>query len=429
MLKHSSIPDGWVFGILSDFADINPRLPNKAELLDDTKVSFIKMEDVSNNAVITNKRIRNYSEVSKGFTSFKNQDVLVAKITPCFENGKGGFADNLYNGVGFGSTEFHVIRSNEKLCSKYLYQFTNYSSFRLEAASNMTGSAGQRRVQTDFFKTYRMGFPPLPEQQKIAAILSSVDDVIEKTQSQIDKLKDLKAGMMQELLSPSEGSRQSKVMGHAEFKDSPLGRIPVGWDVLTIDDFVTKVGSGVTPKGGGKAYVDKGIPLIRSQNVYPDGLRLSDVCYITNEQHDKMANSKLKPNDVLLNITGASIGRCYYLPDDFTEGNVNQHVCIIRLKKSLVNHVFLSLILNSQFGQSQIMSLQAGGNREGLNFQQIRAIKLAIPTLKEQEMIAASVSSVDNKISVLRGKLKSTQNTKKALMQDLLTGKVRVQPD
>ncbi|WP_415882608.1 restriction endonuclease subunit S [Neptuniibacter sp. QD34_54] len=263
--------------------------------------------------------------------------------------------------------------------------------------------------------------PPLPEQQKIAAILSSVDDVIEKTQAQIDKLKDLKTGMMQELLT--------KGIGHTDFKDSPVGRIPVGWDVQSINDFVSKVGSGVTPKGGSKAYVEVGIPLIRSQNVYPDGLRLSDVSYITEEQHEKMANSKLQPNDVLLNITGASIGRCYYLPDDFMEGNVNQHVCIIRLKKQIINHVYLTLILNSQFGQSQIMNLQAGGNREGLNFQQIRAIRVAIPPLQEQIKIANAVSSVDRKIAAQNNKLESVKNAKKALMQDLLTGKVRVTVD
>ena len=201
----NAIPIGWYSGVLSDFSEINPRLAQKATLSDDTEVSFIKMEDVSNNAIIKNKRIRRYSKVAKGFTTFQNGDVLIAKITPCFENGKGGYAEDLILGVGFGSTEFHVIRAKKNSHSRFLYQFTNYSSFRLEAKSNMTGSAGQRRVPTDFFKTCKVVFPPLPEQQKIAAILSSVDGVIEKTQAQIDKLKDLKTGMMQELLTKGVG--------------------------------------------------------------------------------------------------------------------------------------------------------------------------------------------------------------------------------
>ena len=260
--------------------------------------------------------------------------------------------------------------------------------------------------------------PPLSEQQKIATILSSVDDVIEKTRAQIDKLKDLKTGMMQELLT--------KGIGHTEFKDSPVGFIPINWEVKQIGEMVVKVGSGITPRGGSASYVDVGIPLIRSQNVHSDGLRLDDVSYITETQHAKMSGSQLKSFDVLLNITGASIGRCYYLPPDFKEGNVNQHVCIIRLKQEVMDSVFLTFCLNSELGQRQVMSLQAGGNREGLNFQQVRAIRLAVPPIDEQKRIAEIVSSIEKNIRNKLAKLAHLSDTKKALMQDLLTGKVRV---
>src|SRR5690606_34346917 len=111
-------------------------------------------------------------------------------------NGKGGFVDNLQNGVGFGSTEFHVLRAKENSDPHFIYQVTNYPEFRIKGETNMTGSAGQRRVPTDYLKTFDVVFPPLPEQQKIATILTSVDTVIEKTRAQIDKLKHLKTGMM-----------------------------------------------------------------------------------------------------------------------------------------------------------------------------------------------------------------------------------------
>ncbi|MGF1755557.1 type I restriction endonuclease subunit S, partial [Vibrio makurazakiensis] len=99
------VPEGWKEGSLSDFSTINPKLNSGLTLTGETKVSFIKMEDVSNNAQVKRKHTRSYSEVSKGFTKFNDYDVLVAKITPCFENGKGGYAENLVNGIGFGSTE------------------------------------------------------------------------------------------------------------------------------------------------------------------------------------------------------------------------------------------------------------------------------------------------------------------------------------
>lgn len=300
----------------------------------------------------------------------------------------------------------------------FLLQWYLSQSEKIESLA--TGST-VKGIRLDDLTLLPIDLPPLPEQQKIATILSSVDDVIEKTRAQIDKLKDLKTGMMQELLT--------KGIGHTEFKDSPVGFIPINWEVKQIGEMVVKVGSGITPRGGSASYVDVGIPLVRSQNVHSDGLRLDNVSYITKTQHAKMSGSQLKPCDVLLNITGASIGRCYYLPSDFKEGNVNQHVCIIRLKQKILDSVFLTFCLNSESGQRQIMSLQAGGNREGLNFQQVRAIRLPVPPLDEQKKIAEIVSSIEKNICNKLAKLAHMSDTKKALMQDLLTGKVRVTPN
>ena len=344
-------------------------------------------------------------------------DILFSHINSLQHIGKTAIKkDNrvLYHGMNL--LRLRVDKTRFSPC--YIYNFLNWDKVRDELRRKAKQAVNQASLNVQDIKTCEHLIPSLSEQQKIATILSSVDNVIEKTRSQIDKLKDLKTGMMQELLT--------KGIGHTEFKDSPVGWIPTGWSVQKIDSLVTKVGSGVTPRGGSEAYVSSGIPLIRSQNVYSDGLRIEDIAYITVEQHQKMANSQLKPHDVLLNITGASIGRCYYLPSDFKEGNVNQHVCIIRPKQSVISSVFLAYLLNSELGQRQIMSLQAGGNREGLNFQQVREIGFAIPTLLEQQKIVNLLQSIDTKIMTVSQKFISVEQTKKALMQDLLTGKVRV---
>jgi len=195
------IPVEWEVGLLSDFSEINPRLKQKSNLTKTTKVSFIKMEDVSTSAKVINKKTKLYYQVSKGFTSFQNNDVLVAKITPCFENGKGGYVENLVNGVGFGSTEFHVIRANKKSYPEFLYHFSTYPSFRMKAESNMTGTAGQRRVPTDFFRTYQVALPPLKEQKEIAKILTSVDQKITTTNQKLSALTHTKKALMQDLLT------------------------------------------------------------------------------------------------------------------------------------------------------------------------------------------------------------------------------------
>ncbi len=127
------------------------------------------------------------------------------------------------------------------------------------------------------------------------------------------------------------------------------------WPIDRVKDHAVKIGSGVTPSGGSAGYLDAGVPLLRSQNVHFDGLRLDDVAYIANETHDEMNGTKLRDRDVLLNITGASIGRCAFVPDGFGEGNVNQHVCIIRTTPRL-NHKFLTCSLSAPWGQDQVSS-------------------------------------------------------------------------
>ena len=107
--------------------------------------------------------------------------------------------------------------------------------------------------------------------------------------------------------------------------------------ILRVKDFASKVGSGVTPRGGADVYLSEGIPFFRSQNITNEGLLLDDIVYISEEINESMSSTKLFPGDVLLNITGASIGRCYYLPENFSDGNVNQHVCIIRPKKNVIS--------------------------------------------------------------------------------------------
>ena len=162
-----------------------------------------------------------------------------------------------------------------------------------------------------------------------------------------------------------------------ETQNVPLLRFPEfsgAWDNNKIGDITLKVGSGKTPKGGRNVYTDDGILFIRSQNILNGRMNLCDVAYITEKENEKMASSSVKYKDVLLNITGASIGRCSVYNLNKTDANVNQHVCIIRLK-DYINSFFIQNYIVSSIIQKQIDSYQAGGNREGLNFEQIKNIR------------------------------------------------------
>jgi type I restriction enzyme S subunit len=160
------------------------------------------MADVSESAQITNASERPYRDVSAGYTPFQDNDVIVAKITPCFENGKGALVKGLKNGVGFGSTEFHVIRANDtKILPEFLYYHTISHEFRGRGESEMAGSAGQKRIRTDFLKSYTIPLPPIEEQRRIVAVLQTCDREIELLTHKRDALQHQKKGLMQRLLT------------------------------------------------------------------------------------------------------------------------------------------------------------------------------------------------------------------------------------
>ena len=177
---------------MSDSKEINPSKAEIRKMSECTVVSFLAMADVSENAEILNRQERKLGEVKNGFTFFKNDDVLVAKITPCFENGKGAFVENMVNGVGFGSTEFHVLRANrELLLNKLLYYVVSDKKFRKAGAKFLTGSAGQQRVPTHYLENFKIPLPPLGAQKQIVAKLSAAQDYKTQLLAQKSKLKEL----------------------------------------------------------------------------------------------------------------------------------------------------------------------------------------------------------------------------------------------
>ena len=170
------------------------------------------------------------------------------------------------------------------------------------------------------------------------------------------------------------------------------------WKKCTIGELAIKVGSGVTPRGGESVYKMDGHSFVRSQNVGLGHLILDDIAFIDEETHLRQKSTELKLEDVLLNITGASIGRSALVNEQVVGGNVNQHVCIIRTKENLISS-FLCNFLLSNYGQRQIDSFQAGGNRQGLNFEQIKSIKIAIPSTKEQTKVAKLLQLIEERIA------------------------------
>lgn len=209
------------------------------------------------------------------------------------------------------------------------------------------------------------------------------------------------------------------------YKDSPLGIIPKEWEVKRLGELCKKIGSGITPRGGQNVYLSQGRPFMRSQNVANGYLLLDDVVFIDEKTHQKQKSTEIELDDVLLNITGASIGRSAIATSEIVGGNVNQHVCIIRLKDKTLSYYICTFLL-SYIGQKQIDSYQAGGNREGLNYDQIASFKICIPSSKEIIQIWNYLSLWDTAIEKQSELIEKLTLRKRALMQQLLTGKKRL---
>ena len=209
-----------------------------------------------------------------------------------------------------------------------------------------------------------------------------------------------------------------------------------GWFEVTIGALATKVGSGITPRGGSSRYRPHGKPFVRNQNVGWGQLRLDNIVFIDESTHQEFVATEIQEGDVLLNITGASvggsavgssIGRSAVVDERVAGGNINQHVCIIRLNQNQLNPHLLSQILLSRIGQNQIATFQAGSSRMGLNFSQVKSIRLRIPkSIKEQEAIAEVLRDADALVEELEKLIAKKRLLKQGMIQELLTGKRRL---
>ena len=275
---------------------------------------------------------------------------------------------------------------------------------------------------------YSLPVVPKPEQTKIAEILSTVDQAIEQTEALIAKQQCIKTGLMQDLLTrgiDNDGNLRSEETH--EFKDSPLGRIPVDWKVQSINSISDFVTSGA--RGWAKYYSHEGAVFLRIGNLTRDhiNMRFDDTVFVQPPTNAEGLRTAVLPRDVLISVT-ADLGIVGVIPDDFGEGYVNQHIALIRISDTEVNQRFIAWFLQSRAGQIQIERHNEAGAKAGLNLPTIRSLLVARPSSCEQGHIAQMLDTATNAISCLQTEMTKQIRLKTALMQDLLTGDVSVTP-
>jgi len=371
---------------LAEIACINPAIPRS--LPANEEVAFVPMaavnaEDIN---IVTNE-VRHAGQLKNGFSYFENDDVLLAKITPCFENGKIGLA-RIKQPCGFGSTEFHVIRAVAgTLYPRFLAYYLRQQSIRETGERKMTGSAGQRRVPKHFLEQLKIPLPPVDEQKRIASILDATDALRIKRRTTLSKLTSLPQSVFV----------------------SMFGGLDDNTDCQTLGQFVTFVTSG--GRGWAKYYASSGSRFIRSLDVQMNYLGSENIAFVDPPDNAEAIRTRVQAEDVLLTITGSRIGRVASVPADLGPAYISQHVAILRVDRRRLLPQFLSFYLSLPFGgQRLIRQAQYGQTKPGLNFEQIKAFKVLVPSMDDQKEFCrrtAEIAALRRQLTVSSAQLDS----------------------
>ena len=322
-----------------------------------------------------------------------------------------------------------IARSHRTLIGKFLKWYFDSQSAKAYFCVSANGltRVGLSQYASD---NLPLPLPSLREQENISAFLdhetARIDALVAEQQRLIELLKEKRQAVISHAvtkgLNPDVPMKDSGVEW--------LGEVPAHWEVTKLSYITNRIGSGKTPSGGATAYVTSGVPFIRSQNVHDQGLRLNDIVYIDGATDREMAWSRVKPLDVLINITGASIGRACQVPSEFGRANVNQHVCVIRLDKAEEVADWVAWTMKATSTKEQVKVSQTGAAREGLNFQQLAGFYICMPSLKERRTISAFLKQETARIDALVKEGESVinllQERRSALISAAVTGKIDV---
>ncbi|WP_347332724.1 restriction endonuclease subunit S [Marinimicrobium locisalis] len=411
------------------YADLNPPRHIPGDIRSDSLVSFIPMSDVSEAGHWSIRQLRKFGEVSSGFTNFKNNDVLVAKITPCFENGKGAIVKGLVSDVGFGSTEFHVLRAKNGVCPEFIFHIAQWPKFRKEAQRYMIGSAGQQRVQRLAFSRCQLGIFDGAEQKAIANILDTLDTEIRQTEAIIAKLQQVKQGLLHDLLTrgiDANGQlRPPRDQAPELYKESPLGWIPREWEVASLESLVSpsdQITYGIVQAG---PHVENGIPYIRTGDMKGDELQKEGLLCTSEKIARNFKRSEVRAGEIVFAIR-ATIGKVLMVPQELDGANLTQGTARIS-PADFMDNKFLFWCLKSESVRNQLSEVQKGTTFQEITLGQLR--KLQVPytnDINEQRSIADFLETnfEREKLELLR--LQKLKKQKSGLMDDLLTGRVRV---
>ena len=348
---------------ISDVSEVNPRKSEVADLPPDTLVSFVPMQDVNENRInFTPKETRPLGEVlEKGYTYFRDGDVLLAKVTPCFENGKAAVAGGLLNGMGFGSSEFYVLRASDRILPELLYYFVSSARFKALATPKMTGTGGLQRVPRTAVADYTIPLPPLTVQQEIVAEIAGYQKIIDGARQVVESYK-------------------------------PRIDVRPEWPTLRVEELAAREANSIKagPFGSSlkkEVYVANGYKIYGQEQVIKGDASFGDY-YIDEAKYRELYSCRIQSGDVLISLVG-TFGKALIVPEHHEPGIINPRLMKITLNAKILPQFFV--LMFRSFCVDQIQGMTHGGTMEILNVRSLKQLTIPVPDLETQRAIVAEI--------------------------------------
>jgi type I restriction enzyme S subunit len=411
---------------------VNPPSKRLRELQEDDEVSFVPMEAVGEYGGLNLEVIKQIGEIGSSYTEFQDGDVVVAKITPCFENGKGAIAVGLANGAALGTTELHVLRPRASLDSKYLFYITISSPYRMTGEGEMYGAGGQKRVPPEFNKNFAVPLPSLSEQRAIADFLDR-ETAVEKKRALIEKLKEKRAALISRTVTrglPPDAARAAGLNPHPKLKPSGvewIGEVPEHWGIRRLKQIsnVITVGVVVNPS----TFVsDEGVPFLLGGDVREYSIDTTNCNKCPIEVSDGvLAKSRLREGDLVVVRVGYP-GIAAVVPKEL-EGSNCASMMIVRRHGRFFSP-WLAYVVNSKVGRDQVEIVQYGAAQKQFNISHAVNFSFPFPPLPEQQLIAnylkQETTKIDRLVEKVEAAIERLREYRTALITAAVTGKIDV---
>ena len=432
------VPEHWAVKRGRFAMDVNPRSNRLRTLRPEDEVSFVPMEAVGEYGGLTLEQTRAVADIGSGYTEFDDGDVVVAKITPCFENGKGALTAGLVNGAAFGTTELHVLRSDSNIERRFLFYFTISRLFRSLGEGEMYGAGGQKRVPPEFCEDVRVPLPTLAEQHAIADFLdretAKIDTLVAKKRTLIERLKEKRTALISRTVTrglPPDAARAAGLPANPSLKPSGIdwiGEVPKHWVVRKVK-YVAKMESGHTPsKSEPSNWVDDEcvIPWVSLNDTkyLKENDYIGDTAVKISGKGMKNSSAHLLPAGVVVFTRDATIGLTAITT---CPAAVSQHI-IAWVPGPKITPKYLLLSFKAM--QQYLESFTFGSTLKTIGMTDVRKLATPVPPLPEQAAIAAYLDQETAKLDALVRRVEEAverlQEYRTALITAAVTGKIDV---